>query len=188
MRVIDIYAENVSMDQVYLHIKIEGLQDALKLGQRFHDLKGKEIVVNIDKHREKRSLNANSYERVLEGKIADALGTSKDEVHNQMLARYGQYLRDANGNIVFMLIPESVDYMKDPEIHLKPTGKWEDKNGMRYCWYAQMKPSHKLNTKEFATLLDGVISECRELGIEVLSPDEIRHMEEVYKQEVDLNG
>lgn len=185
MKILNVEAEGIDLNTVHLHLQIEGFQDALKLGQRFHDLKGKEIVVNIDKHREKRSLNANSYERVLEGKIADVLGTSKDEVHNQMLARYGQYLRDTNGNIVFMLIPESVDYVKDPEIHLKPTGKWEDKNGLKYYWYAQMKPSHKLNTKEFATLLDGVISECKELGIEVLSPDEIHHMEEVYKQEVD---
>lgn len=178
----DFVAENVDLGTVTLILKLSPLQEALKLAERLENLTDEKIDINIDKHREKRSLNANAYERVLEGKIADVLGTSKDEVHNLMLARYGQYMRDKDNNIVFCLMPASIEYEKETEIHLKPTGRTEDRNGMPYCWFAQMKPSHEYDTKEMAILIDGVISEAKDLDIETLSPDEIKRMVETNGQ------
>lgn len=169
-------ADNVDLGTVTITLTLSPLQDALKFGESLNKLVGEKVDIKADKHREKRSLNANSYERVLEGKIADVIGSSKDEVHNMMLARYGQYMRDKDNNIVFCLMPASVEYEKEDEIHLKPTGRTEDRNGMKYCWFAQMKPSHLYDTKEMAILIDGVISEAKDLDIEVLSPDEIKRM------------
>lgn len=170
-------ADNVDLGTVILHLTLSPLRDSLQLGDKLNGLVGQEIDIDVKKHREKRSLNANSYFHVLCGKIADALDSSKDEVHNLMLQRYGQYARNKDGNIIFLLVPDTEDYAKDPEIHLKPTGKSEDRNGMTYYWYAKMKPSHEYNTQEMAKLIDGTISEAKELGIEVLPPDEIKRME-----------
>ena len=46
--------------------------------------------VKITKHREKRSLNANSYLWKLVTEIGNALSKSKEEVYLQMLIDYGQ--------------------------------------------------------------------------------------------------
>lgn len=181
MRVVDVEAEGIELNKLHLHLVVEGMQEGLKLGQKLHDLIGQDVDVTAEKHREKRSLNANSYFYVLCGKIADVLGTSKAEVHNEMLARYGQEKRDADGNLVCTLAPASVDYSKEETRHYKPTGQREERNGFIYYWYIEMKPSHEYNSQEFAKLLDGVISECKELDIEVLSDDEIKRMEEAYR-------
>ena len=177
MKLVDVVAENVEFNKVDIHLVIDGMQDALKVAQKLSDLVGNDIDLDAKKHRQKRSLNANSYERVLEGKIADALDSSKAEVHNLMLSRYGQYQLDKGGNVVYLLVPESAHVEKEEEIHLKPTGHGEIKNGVQYFWYAQMKPSHEYNTQEMAKLIDGVVSECKELGIETMSDDEIRRLE-----------
>lgn len=166
MRLEKFEVDNVDLGCVTLHLTLSPLQDALRLAEDVDKFVDKSVDIEVKQHREKRSLNANAYERLLEGKLADAVGSSKDEVHNWMLCRYGQYLRDKDGNIVFVLMPDSVDYTKDPDIHLKPTGKHENRNGMKYCWFAQMKPTHDYDSKEMAILIDGVISECEELGID----------------------
>lgn len=165
MKLIGFEADDIDLGKVELHLTVSPLQDALELAENINKHVGKDVDIEVKQHREKRSLNANAYERLLEGKLADSLGTSKDEIHNWMLFRYGQYLRDKDGNIVFVLVPDSVDYAKDPDIHLKPTGRSENRNGMKYCWFAQMKPTHDYDSKEMAILIDGVISECEELGI-----------------------
>ena len=46
--------------------------------------------LKIDKHRKKRSLDANNYAWHLINEIANALRTSKEEVYLQMLKSYGQ--------------------------------------------------------------------------------------------------
>ena len=46
--------------------------------------------VKIDKHREKRSLNANAYLWKLVTEIGNVLNKSKEEVYLQMLIDYGQ--------------------------------------------------------------------------------------------------
>ena len=46
--------------------------------------------IKIDKHRNKRSLDANAYSWVLQTEIANVLRISKEEVHFDMLKAYGQ--------------------------------------------------------------------------------------------------
>lgn len=48
------------------------------------------LSIELDKYREKRSLNANAYAWLLIGKIADIVRASKDEVFVNMLKLYGQ--------------------------------------------------------------------------------------------------
>lgn len=176
MKITDVIAENIELDKIDVHLIIENYQDALKLAESLDKLKNEEIAIKAEKVRKKRSLNANSYLRVLEGKIADALGADKNEIHNDMLARYGQYMKDKDGNIVFCLYRADIDYRGFDSPHLKPTGRTEDRNGVLYSWFVEMKPSHEYDTKEMAMLIDGVISEAKELDIEVMTPDEVKRM------------
>lgn len=43
--------------------------------------------------------------------------------------------------------------------------------------YRVYTPSHELKTDEFAILLDGLCQECKQVGIETYSPDELKEME-----------
>ena len=47
--------------------------------------------------------------------------------------------------------------------------------------YHVFTPSHELNTREFAFLLQGLCEECEEQGIETLSPDELKRLEEMIR-------
>ena len=137
---------------------------------------GKEYDIKITQHREKRSLNANAYYHVIIRKIASVLGSSVQEIHNDELCKYGQLAVDKDGSPKYLLCKASIDFRKEEHIHLQPTGKTEDRNGTLYAWYRELKPSHEYNTKEMSDLLDGALSDAKDLGIEVATPDEIARM------------
>ena len=124
--------------------------------------------IKIEEHKEKRSLNANSYLWVLCTKIADKLTTgynsvTKEEIYEQMLKSYGQSI----------MIPVT--------LNSKPDGyfKYYDYNGRSILngkvadWYIVYKGSSEYNTYEMTVLLNGVIEECHNLGIETKRQEEI---------------
>lgn len=122
----------------------------------------KNKLFEIKEHKEKRSLNANALFWNLVGKIADAIRSSKDEVYLLMLKRYGQ--------------SEKVYISKDVDItgyfkYFEASGEY---GNMRE--YTIFKGSSEYNTEEMSILIDGVISEAKELGIETLPPWEIERM------------
>ena len=51
---------------------------------------------------------------------------------------------------------------------------------MKYIVYQVYTPSHELKTDEFAILLDGLIEECKNQGIDTRTPDEIKRDEVMY--------
>lgn len=55
------------------------------------------------------------------------------------------------------------------------------KNNQEFIVYHVFTPSHELNTREFAFLLQGLCEECEEQGIETLSPDELKRLEEMIR-------
>ena len=54
------------------------------------------------------------------------------------------------------------------------------KNGKRFNVYHVYTPSHELKTDEFAILLDGLIQECEQQGIDTRSSDEIERDSQLY--------
>lgn len=113
--------------------------------------KEKEYDVEIKDHREKRSLNANSYCWKLCTEIASALNSDKDSIYLLMLKRYG----------VSSLI--AVESHIDFEKYAKYVEKQQE-NG-KYTFYKVFKGSSEYNTKEMSVLLNGIVSECKEMGI-----------------------
>jgi len=121
----------------------------------------------IKEHHEKRSLNANSYFYVLQNKLAQVLKTGNDELHEQLIKRYA--------DVTLITIPETENIkgiIKYYDIYNTGTIK-----GIPVIMYKAYKPSHEMTTKEFSRLLDGLISECKEIGIETLPEHELRRLD-----------
>ena len=134
----------------------------------------KEALYDLSLHKDvkRRSLSANNYFYALCTKIAEKLRISLNEVHNQMLSRYGypEYIDD---KIVYFILPDKVDVNKLEGVHLKATSKTQVlDNGDLNRVYIVMRGSHTLNSVEMARLIDGVISEAKELGIDTITVTE----------------
>jgi N-glycosylase/DNA lyase len=71
----------------------------------------KKLRITAVQYREKRSLDANAYAWQLMTKIAEALRTSKEEVYEIMLKRYGTIATDDEGNIITISVPAKVDIL-----------------------------------------------------------------------------
>lgn len=127
------------------------------------------LDVKAVKHREKRSLDANAYAWVLMSKIADALGTSKEEVYEEMLRRYGVLYEDEDGYIT-ITVSNKVDMGK-------VDGHWQlIRQGEKFKAYAMIKGSSQYDTKEMSRFIDGIVSDAKELNIETLTPMELERM------------
>lgn len=150
------------------------------------DLGDRELSIEVKRWRNRRSLSANAYFYVLVGKIADAIHRSQNYVHNCMLRQYGQpFVMD--GEIVYTLLPDTDEASARADeletVHLKPTsiikpGKEGHEN---FRAYIILRGSHEYDSKEMSTLIDGVVSEAQELGIQTATPDELARIKATVK-------
>lgn len=122
--------------------------------------------VKITKHREKRSLNANSYLWKLVTEIGNVLSKSKEEVYLQMLIDYGQ------SEMVSILSEIDVKgYFK----YYKLAGT-SILNGKEFNHYKIYKGSSEYDTKEMSILLNGVVQEAKNLGIKTKDDIELERL------------
>ena|SRR5690554_5729311 len=139
--------------------------------------KGKHLQAEIKQYRKRRSLDANSYAWVLMSKIADALNTSKDEIYIEMLKRYGQ--REEQ---LISVIAEGVPaIMRATNEHCSVVGESE-LNGKLFKHLAILIGSSQYDTKQMSILIDGIVSECKELGIETKPEEEIKSLIESWER------
>ena len=130
----------------------------------------------IKEHRERRTLTQNAYYWQLLGKIKAALGISAEEAHNTMLGRYGEIVFREDGRPLLELLDSDVDHLRLEHQHLKATGRIVENSGYKFSLYYVLKPSHEMSTKEMSTLVDGLVSEAKELDIETLPPHDLEAM------------
>lgn len=143
------------------------------------------LSISIKKYRKRRSLDANAYYWQLLTKLSETLHVSKPYLHNDMLRKYGQaeYYGDKQ---VYITIPDTEEAQnkadEDEYTHLKPTSQIRiGKDGVAYRTYKLLRGSHSYNTKEMSVLIDGLVSECKENGIETLPPEELQHLKDSWK-------
>lgn len=128
--------------------------------------------VKIDKHREKRSLNANAYLWKLVTEIGNILNKSKEEVYLQMLIDYGQ------SEMVSILSEIDVKgYFK----YYKLAGT-SLLNGKKFNHYKVYKGSSEYDTKEMSILLNGVVQEAKNLGIKTKDDIELERLVEEWEK------
>lgn len=122
---------------------------------------GKVLEVETKIKRKRRSLNANAYLWELLGRMAAVLKSDKDSVYLMMLERYGVYTH-------VCVKPAAVERVKQEWRTVRELGEITI-NGQKAIQLQCYFGSHTYNSKEFSVLLDGVLSEAAQLGIETLS-------------------
>lgn len=139
-----------------------------------------EITFSIKKRVISRSLNANNYAWSLIEKLAVAVKSDKDTVDEEMLRRYGtgETYTDEAGNeckVLFSLregVPPSLVAR-----HYAETGVGYV-DGKKFIHYRAIKGTSEYSTKEMSVFLDGIISECQEVGVETDTPEQIARYKE----------
>lgn len=147
---------------------------------QLENIKGKELRITAKQWREKRNLDANAYYWALVTKLAEALHISKPRCHNLMLRRYGQNLT-IDGHGAYIRIPDTENAeemaLEASEYHIRPTSQVVTGNdGVNYRTYIMLMGSSQYDTAEMSHLIDGLVDECKALGIETLPPDELARM------------
>lgn len=120
-------------------------------------------LFEIKEKKSKRSLTANAYYWSLLNQLASVMRLDSEKLHFMMLKRYG--------------VCEVVSVRSDIKVdgyfrYYEEIGK-SDLDGKEFTHYKIYKGSSEMNSKEFSVLLDGLISECEDQGIPVLTPDEV---------------
>lgn len=117
------------------------------------------LSVKASKYRKHRSLDANRMLWACLGEIAVAMTPPADkwDVYLEMLKRYGKYT-------YICVKPNAVDSMKAQWRESEVIGEMEI-NGQKAVQMLCYFGSSTMNTKEFSVLLDGVISEMKEMEL-----------------------
>lgn len=138
------------------------------------ELHEKTLDVEVKKHRDKRSLNANALLWSCINKIASAMRTDNWSVYLLMLKRYGQYT-------YICVKPDAVEGVKKQWRECEELGEI-DINGQKavqlLCYYG----SSTYNTQEFSVLLDGVISEMKEMGLTTPEEEKLERALELWEK------
>ena len=122
--------------------------------------------LKINKHRNKRSLDANNYAWHLINEISNALRRSKEEVYLQMLKSYGQR------EYVSMLANVNPSRISK---YYEEQGMFKHNNNTfkSYMFYIG---TSQYDSREMAIFIDGLVQEAKQLGIETLEDIEIQEL------------
>ena len=131
----------------------------------------KELMVQAKVHRNKRSLDSNAYAWVLMQKIAEATGLDKWDVYLNCLQRYSRAFTHV------IVKPNAIDRLKELYRVCIDLGEVtvNGKTGHQLQVYFG---SSTFDTKEMSVFIDGIVSECKDLEIELLPLSEIERMKE----------
>lgn len=132
------------------------------------------LSIKIVKYRQKRSLDANALLWSLLGKIATSLQADKWDIYLQMLKRYGKYT-------YICIKPNMVESVRSQWRECEVVGN-VNINGTEAVQMLCYFGSSTYNTKEFSVLLDGVISEMHEMGLEVPPSTEMKRALEEWER------
>nr|DAF81414.1 MAG TPA: NinB protein [Caudoviricetes sp.] len=135
---------------------------------------GKPYDVEIKEHRDRRSMDANAYFWVLADRLAEKTHIPKTDI-------YRNYIREIGGNNETVCVTvEAADKLRSG---------WEH-NGLG--WQTETMPSKlpgcvrvvlyygssTYNTEQMSRLIDLIVQDCREQGIETLPPEKLAGMME----------
>jgi hypothetical protein len=131
----------------------------------------REKLFEIKPYRQKRSLNANAYAWVLINEMANRLRTSKDEVYQEMLKRYGQ------SKVISVL--SDIDISRFVKYY-EEIGKGHVE-GKEFTHYRCFIGSSEYDSREMAILIDGIVDEAQELGIDTLPTTAVERMKALWQ-------
>ena len=142
-------------------------------------LDGKDLKIKVTRATNPRSLDANAYFHVLCDKLRQKLGLSMAHMKNILITSYGQIEYISEGQALIYKTNAPVEYIQElEEAHMKFMKVGDD----GAFWYKVYRGSHTYDSHEMHILLEGTIREAQEQGIETKTPDEIKRLEELWKQ------
>ena len=123
-----------------------------------------DLDISFSKHRNRRSIDANAFLWACLGEIARAISSDTWSIYLYMLERYGKFTH-------ILVKPEAVEQVRQVWRETKIVG---EKDGMiqMLCFFG----SSTYNTKEFSQLLDGVVSEMKEMHLETPPDEEMKRL------------
>ena len=132
------------------------------------DIPKGELDVTIKPYKPKRSLSANAYMWVLIGKIADATGINRDEIYRNTVKHLGI------SQLIVINTAAAPAFKRIWEQHglgwfVDDVDDDVDGSVILRAYYG----SSTYNRKQMAALIDLVVQDCRQLGIETLTPAEL---------------
>ena len=131
---------------------------------------GKVYEADLKEYRQKRSLDANAYAWVLLGKLANKVGLPKEDVYRELI-------RDVGDN--YEILPIRNDAVD------KWISNWRRKG---IGWVCDILGESKLDgytnvityygsstydSKQMSTLINLIVDECKQQGIETMTPGEL---------------
>ena len=141
------------------------------------ELINKDLDIIAKVHREKRSNDANAYFHVLVNKLARVINISDEEMKIRMNLQYGTIAKK-DGTFCGVKVPKNTDIQS-----FYPYAKWigeVEEAGKMFDKYLFYKRTSELDNAEMSKLIDGVVQECHEQGIETLPPAEIKALKEAW--------
>ena len=164
------YPEDLNQMEIVLttHRNNQTIQEIAQLKEIV--AKGKLLNVDIKQDRKKRSLDANSYCFVICQKIAEVIKNTKEYVYKQAIKSVGQ----------FEIVP-----IRDDAVE-RWMQAWESKG---LGWQSEILEDSKLegykktinyygssvyDTKEMSLLLEEIVGQAKELGIDTMTENEKR--------------
>jgi len=163
---------DVLTNKTIMNVEVEDVRTARNTADKFLN---KRISVKVKEYRQKRSRDANSYAWVLMQKIACELNITKWEVYLKML-------KDHSNKCTYILLKDKKASEKLKELYREIEEVGEvDVNGTMAIQYRLYYGSSDFDTKEMQVFLDGIIQECKQLGIETLQPEIIEQMKRMWR-------
>lgn len=139
-------------------------------------LRNRKLTVSLKQYRRKRSADSNSYYWLLVGKLASHDNISRTEMHNRLLAEYGQE-SIIDGVLEWSVKAPDFKWERSEECHYKPSGRHVSLNdGTLLDIYWVVRGSRTYNAEEMSILINGAVEECKERHIETMTPDELQHL------------
>ena len=167
-------AQRIASDQdgVWLCLRVRDITAARGFVMKATGL----YTAKLSKYRKKRSNDANAYCWALMDRLADVLDTTKEDIYREMVRRVGPYkvfhLTEDEANTFRVGWEKIGKGWPTEQVDYTPDG---DRVVIR-AYYG----SSTYNTKQMSRLIDMVVSECKEQGIETLTPLELERMKEAW--------
>jgi len=145
---------------------------------------GKKMTVEIKEKRKGRSLDANAYCWVLCDKIAAEKGLMLKKIDV-----YRQAIRDYGVSDTIAIAKDGVEkFVQDWNGDSNRYGKFCDVMGdsraqKGFVWIRVYYGSSDYDSKEMSVLIDGLVSDAQELGIETATPDQIAEMKAMWGEQ-----
>lgn len=135
----------------------------------------KDYDVTVKRKRRKRSLDANAYLWVLIGKLGEAMTLPNTEVYRQYIGEMHTYT----------IVPIKADEVEEwQEMWNRGHLGWlcEDMGPCRnlpgHHYMKCYRGSSTFNQKEMSQLIDMVVQDCKEQGVETATPNELERMKQ----------